>query len=136
MILHLLVSPPKVGSGASPSAAPAQAGVSIGLEIVERLASHPQFVALKEVSSAPAVAWIDVPRDTLSMEDEREPAFYRSSAKTRREFCPRCGSSLFALDDGSETASVTLTTMDDPSSVSPASHQHPDSAPSWLKLET
>lgn len=79
------------------------------------------------------VAWADFPLASL-WHKGAEPAFYRSSAHTQRLFCAQCGSSLFALDDGSEWISICLSSLTQAAELLPASHSFAESAPPWLKL--
>jgi hypothetical protein len=48
-----------------------------------------------------------------------EPASYRSSERATREFCARCGSSLFWRETGAEGVDVFLGTFDEPSRLPP-----------------
>ena len=46
-----------------------------------------------------------------------EPATYRSSSFAVRQFCPRCGSSLFWRDDVRDELDIYLGTLDDASGM-------------------
>lgn len=59
-------------------------------------------------SGAPTVAWAEFPSKQLIWGPGGEPAFYRSSNHTKRGFCPKCGSSLCALDDGSNEVVIDV----------------------------
>ena len=86
-------------------------------------------------SGAPVVAWADFPLAALVWDGPGgPPATYRSSPEVQRGFCSTCGGTIFALDDGSSTICITLSTLDDPDSVVPASQSFPESAPRWLRL--
>jgi hypothetical protein len=52
-----------------------------------------------------------------------EPARYRASDFATREFCARCGSSLFWRRDGADELDVFLGTLDDPSPMPPPVYQ-------------
>jgi hypothetical protein len=84
-------------------------------------------------SGAPTVAWVE-----FSINDIRwdgvggEPAFYRSSAKTRRGFCLKCGGTLCALDDGYENVSITIASLNDANAIVPdQQYSYQESKPSW-----
>ncbi|WP_164503872.1 GFA family protein [Rickettsiales endosymbiont of Stachyamoeba lipophora] len=87
-------------------------------------------------SGALTVAWTEFPIKTLTWNGPGgEPAFYRSSKKTQRGFCPKCGSTLCALDDGYENISITIASLREPSSVIPGNqHSYQEEAPSWWKV--
>jgi len=73
----------------------------------------------RRASGAPVVAWFTVPRATLEIVSGN-PAWYRSSAKAERGFCPTCGTPLFFRSSVS-TAEIDITTasLDDPALVPP-----------------
>ncbi len=88
-------------------------------------------------TGAPVVAWADFPLDSLTWDGPGgEPTMYPSSEETRRGFCPRCGGTLCALDEGSTTICMTVATLDDPGAVAPTSHSFPESAPAWLEVKS
>jgi hypothetical protein len=87
-------------------------------------------------SGAPVVAWVDFPRESLTFDGlGGEPAFFRSSAMARRGFCPKCGGTICAVEDGSDKICVTIATLDDPDVIVPEARSFPNSAPSWLRVE-
>jgi hypothetical protein len=87
-------------------------------------------------SGALTVSWVDFNLKALIWDGPGgEPAFYRSSEKTQRGFCPQCGGSLCALDDDSDTISITIASLNDPSCVKPgAQHSYQEEAPTWWKV--
>jgi len=52
-----------------------------------------------------------------------EPASYRSSHIAVRQFCARCGSSLFWRRDGEDQLDLFLGTLDDPACMKPPDDQ-------------
>ncbi|MBW4471197.1 MAG: GFA family protein [Stenomitos rutilans HA7619-LM2] len=86
-------------------------------------------------AGAPVVAWANVPIASLTYEGA-EPALYRSSESTQRGFCPKCGSSLLVVDDGSEIIDITLATLDHPEEVTPAYDSNLESSPPWMRWES
>lgn len=102
--------------------------------------SFPHFCSCRMCqrwSGAPIVAWVDFPRASLVFDGPGgEPTFHRSSATAQRGFCPRCGGTLCALDDGADTICMTVATLDDPNAIIPESQSYRESAPAWLKLRT
>ena len=88
----------------------------------------------QRLSGAPVVAWVDFPLAALSFEGA-EPARYRqASGATDRGFCPKCGGSIFAQDDGSALICLTIVSLDDPNLVPPEYESFKESAPDWLEL--
>ena len=64
-----------------------------------------------------------------------EPAFFRSSDRTRRGHCPACGSALCALDDGSDRIALTIATLDEPDPIMPGrQHSFRDGVPPWWRV--
>ena len=50
---------------------------------------------------------------------QAELASYRSSERAIRQFCSRCGSTLFWRDDGEAEVDIFLGTFDEPSQLPP-----------------
>lgn len=70
-------------------------------------------------------AYITVPRETVAVSDsEGALSWYRSSAKARRGFCARCGSSLFWSGDESDLLDVAAGSLDQPTSLATLRHIH------------
>jgi hypothetical protein len=89
----------------------------------------------QRAAGAPIVAWVEFPRATLAFDGPGgAPAFYRSSEKMQRGFCPRCGGTICSIEDGSDKIYVTVATLDEPNVIVPQSQSYPGSAPSWLKI--
>ena len=101
--------------------------------------SFPHFCSCDDCqrwSGAPVVAWVDFPRASLVWESpDGEPALFRSSKRTQRGFCSSCGGTLCALDDGSNSVSITISTLDDPSAIVPKAHSYAEMAPKWLVVK-
>lgn len=70
-------------------------------------------------SGAPVVGWAVFEKEQLQVTGE--VATYQSSADGRRQFCPRCGTSLFYLNDVlfAGLVDVQIGTFDDPDAVTP-----------------
>lgn len=115
------------------------------------LCGHIRYVALAEPdnphlcscrqcqrwSGAPVVAWADVPLAALIFNGPGgEPLWYRSSNWARRGFCPICGGTVCAADDGASVIGLTVATFDDPEIAAPVSHSFSGSAPCWLRVAT
>lgn len=61
-----------------------------------------------------------------------KPALYRSSADSSRAFCPTCGSSLGAIDDGPLTALLTgVFDHNNEALFAPEYHAFEDMKPAW-----
>ncbi|WP_342778711.1 GFA family protein [Phreatobacter stygius] len=64
------------------------------------------------------------------------PTLYRSSNGSSRSFCPRCGSTLGAIDDHPTVALVTGSfDAKDISEFRPVFHAFEDSCPNWWKID-
>ena len=86
-------------------------------------------------SGAPTVAWLEFPLKNFKWTGKTSPVFYQSSEKTKRCFCPKCGSFLGAVDKGYENISITITSLKNPNLIIPAEkHSYKESAPSWWKV--
>jgi hypothetical protein len=58
--------------------------------------------------------------------------FYRSSEKTQRGFCPKCGGALCALDDDSASIMLKIASFNEPNLiVLGKQHSYKEKAPSW-----
>lgn len=89
-------------------------------------------------SGAPTLAWAEFPRDrVLWTGPGGAPATWRSSATSSRAFCPLCGSTLGAIDDGPVTALV-IGSFDRPNlkALAPVAHSHIGSRPRWWRIES
>lgn len=59
-------------------------------------------------SGAPTLCWVEFPRQAIEWNGPGGmPALYRSSPYSSRAFCPRCGSTLGAIDDEPTVALAT-----------------------------
>lgn len=64
------------------------------------------------------------------------PALYRSSDYSSRAFCPRCGSTLGAVDDAPTVALVTGSfERGDLAALRPTAHSFSDGCPDWWKID-
>jgi len=73
----------------------------------------------RRAGGAPLVAWFSVPRASLRIV-AGEPAWYRSSAKAERGFCPTCGSPLFFRSSVlTGEMDITTASLDDPARLPP-----------------
>ena len=70
-------------------------------------------------AGAPMVMWGLVPLDRIRIEGE--VATYESSEHGRRQFCPKCGTSLFYLNEEifPGLIDVQVATLDDPDAIAP-----------------
>jgi hypothetical protein len=86
----------------------------------------------QRLAGAPIVAWVNFPIASLHYEGA-EPTLYRSSENTQRGFCPKCGSSIFALEDGDECICITIATLDHPELITPEYETYPESSLPWMR---
>src|SRR5579863_6801258 len=84
-------------------------------------------------SGALTVAWVEFPVKSFAwLGTGGQPAFYRSSEKTLRGFCPQCGSTMCALNDGYDKITLTIATLHEPALVIPGKqHSYQEETPSW-----
>lgn len=84
-------------------------------------------------SGAPTVAWVEFPLEAFSWTGPGgEPALFRSSEKTQRGSCPKCGSAICAIDDGYENISIVMGSLDRPNLIVPdVQHSYKSFRPKW-----
>jgi len=85
-------------------------------------------------SGALTVAWVE-----FSIKDfewtNKQPNLYRSSEKTQRCFCKKCGGLLGAIDEGSENISITIASLKNTNLIIPnEKHSYEESKPSWWEI--
>lgn len=84
---------------------------------------------------AQSVAWACARSETVRVV-AGEPTWFHSSARGRRAFCTRCGSSLFFADPNDpREIDVTVATFDDPDALPPRGHVYVPSKLAWVSLE-
>ncbi|WP_109575135.1 GFA family protein [Aminobacter sp. AP02] len=88
-------------------------------------------------SGAPTLCWVEFPRDAVEWVGEGgAPALYRSSDYSSRSFCPRCGSTLGAIDDDPTVALVTGSfDAGEDAELRPLSHSFEDGCPNWWRID-
>ena len=91
-------------------------------------------------AGAPTVAWVEFPLETFSwVTSADKPDFFASSEHTKRGHCPRCGSSICAIDEGYDKISISMSSLDDSSSLKLGKqHSYQSELPAWVpwNLET
>jgi hypothetical protein len=87
-------------------------------------------------SGALTVAWVAFPRENLAWTGPGgAPRMYRSSEMVERGFCPGCGGTLCAAEDGADAIVMTIASLDEPDRIVPGpQHSYRDSAPSWWNV--
>jgi hypothetical protein len=83
-------------------------------------------------SGAPLVAWALFAGDALSVTGDI--ASFNSSGDSQRQFCSRCGSSLFyrSATKLPGLVNVLMATLDEPERAPPAAWVQATDAPNWL----
>lgn len=84
-------------------------------------------------TGAQSAVWIEFSACNVQWTGEGgKPATYRSSATSSRAFCPRCGSSIGAIDDGPVIALLSgiFDKPNDPA-LAPEYHSFADMKPEW-----
>ncbi len=84
-------------------------------------------------SGAPVVGWGIIKDEQLSVTGELTT--YVSSEHGRRQFCPKCGTALFYLNDQIFAGLVDLqiATLDDPDAAPPSAHIQVAERIGWMK---
>jgi hypothetical protein len=88
-------------------------------------------------SGAPTLSWVEYRADNVAWTGPGgAPSTWRSSDWSSRAFCPRCGSTLGAIDDAPTIALVTGT-IDRPNLrvLAPVSHSYKGSRPRWWHFD-
>lgn len=84
-------------------------------------------------SGAPVLAWLTLPVAGFAYL-QGEPAVFRSSSHSQREFCAACGTQLvFRRSVDPETIDVTLASLDDPEPMPPQYHIWRQSRIGWFE---
>ncbi|WP_074423407.1 GFA family protein [Serratia sp. 14-2641] len=84
-------------------------------------------------TGAQSAAWVEFSAPNVQWTGKNgKPATYRSSPASSRAFCPRCGSSIGAIDDGPVIALLTgiFDNPNDPA-LAPEYHSFEDMKPEW-----
>lgn len=86
----------------------------------------------RRLSGGPVNAWVAVHPAALTVTGE--PAWYRSSERGRRAFCPACGTQLWFSPDDGGYVTLNATGFDDPEAVvlRPAMHIFDGDRLSWF----
>lgn len=88
-------------------------------------------------SGSLTLGWVEFPTENVSWTgDGGMPSIYRSSDYSSRAFCPRCGSSLGAIDDA-PTVGLLIGSFDRPGrqELRPTGHSFISSRPRWWKVD-
>lgn len=82
-------------------------------------------------------AWVSstLKKDDLRITDDRGLKWYRSSDEARRGFCSECGSALFFVDTDSSRISVSVGTLDGPSSLAVRGHIYAADKGDYYRIE-
>ncbi|WP_244936498.1 GFA family protein [Methylobacterium currus] len=84
-------------------------------------------------TGAPMVGWLTVRRDSCRV--TADPAWFRSSPRAERAFCPSCGTPLaYRADDLPDEIDLTLASLDDPERFPPRDHVWVSRRLSWVAL--
>lgn len=80
----------------------------------------------RKAAGAQSVAWVTLPNSAFSL-ISGEPTTYLSSARVKRSFCAKCGTTLTYRHDSDEGyVDVTAASLDEPNEFPPTHH-------AWLK---
>jgi hypothetical protein len=88
-------------------------------------------------SGALTTAWVEFPKESVRWTGPGgAPSVYRSSDVSSRAFCPRCGSSIGAVDDA-PTVALLLGVLDKAhlAALMPQYHSFKGGRPKWWHVE-
>ncbi|MGW4329087.1 GFA family protein [Nocardia sp. NPDC004573] len=89
----------------------------------------------QRLGGTPVMAWVGFPAEKFAWIGERgEPQWYNTFPTTKRGFCPECGSTVAAVDEGSNDIGVTMMALDDHSALVPVHQSFKDNAVGWLPV--
>ncbi|QRE73018.1 GFA family protein [Methylobacterium aquaticum] len=84
-------------------------------------------------TGAPMVGWLTVRRDACRF--TAEPAWFRSSPRAERGFCPSCGTPLaYRADALPDEIDLTMASLDDPERFPPRDQVWVSRRLSWVAL--
>ncbi|MEP3244596.1 MAG: GFA family protein [Sneathiella sp.] len=88
-------------------------------------------------SGAPTVNWVEYSAEAVKWTGAGgTPATFRSSPDSSRAFCPKCGSTIGAIDDEPVIAFVTGCFSDGKKKAfKPAGHSYRSNRPKWWHLD-
>ncbi|WP_330242995.1 MULTISPECIES: GFA family protein [unclassified Streptomyces] len=88
------------------------------------------------LSGSPAMSWVGFRRETLIWTGlGGEPTWYSTWSTLRRGFCPRCGTHLVSVADGSDMVMVTTFSLSEQSSgLEPMGHSFRQHAVPWMTV--
>ncbi|MGX7703386.1 GFA family protein [Methylobacterium sp. Gmos1] len=90
-------------------------------------------VDCRRATGAPMVGWLTVRRESCRF--SADPAWFRSSPRAERGFCPACGTPLaYRADDLPGEIDLTLASLDDPERFPPRDHVWVSRRLSWVAL--
>ncbi len=83
-------------------------------------------------AGAPMVAWAVMPKETLVI-TQGQPVMFNSSGDSFRQFCGRCGTGLFYVNETFLPGLIDLqsVTLDDPSAFAPGAQVQTAESPNW-----
>lgn len=88
-------------------------------------------------SGAPTVAWVEFSLSGFKWTGNGgAPAYFKTSPKTQRAHCPKCGSNICAIDEGYENISIVMGSLDNPNAIVPdACHSYQSDQPNWCRVD-
>ncbi|MGW6898166.1 GFA family protein [Streptomyces sp. NBC_01718] len=88
------------------------------------------------LSGSPAMSWAGFRGETLIWTGRRgEPTWYSTWPTLRRGFCPRCGTHLISVADGSDMVMVTTFSLTEQSDgLEPVGHSFRQRAVPWMTV--
>ncbi|HWH47005.1 MAG TPA: GFA family protein [Burkholderiales bacterium] len=96
--------------------------------------SHCHCEICRRASGAAFVSWATFHTADFTF-TEGKPARFDSSEIAFRQFCPGCGTQLtFQFHNSPHTIDVTLASLDDPGTMTPADHIWTKRQIPWIKL--
>ncbi|WP_329155952.1 GFA family protein (plasmid) [Streptomyces sp. NBC_01456] len=87
------------------------------------------------ISGGPAVLWVGFHKNGLKWTGPGgEPTWFATYPTLKRGFCPRCGTHLVSVANGSDMVMVTGFSLDDRSGTDPVGHSFREEAVPWMNI--
>ena len=85
----------------------------------------------QKAGAAPFMTFVRFPAHQITW--SKPPAVFASSSVAERSFCPQCGTPLSYRRIASDYVSITLHSLDNPTSVAPEMAFSPQMQPPWCR---
>jgi hypothetical protein len=89
----------------------------------------------QKLSGGPMMSWVSFPVAGFTwIGPGGEASWHYTWPDSKRGFCPRCGSQVCAIDDGSDSICMTMSSLDDPREFTPVKQSFAENSVHWLPV--